>query len=457
MTTPFHSTYHTTYFCVSVCYSVHIPALPLILLPYNYKPIMPRIVPRGPWTTELDWNLHATYNGETYVPFHFYVRPRDGHQRAKNFPHFLRLPAELQVAIFRHCDSAVLFQLMRVSSTTRREAEKLFWSCPDSWVQIDGTWLLAGGFSGHTHNAIDFLARAKQLEVNFSGSGPLSHNAWVDGVQQYAKQPPNHIRDRQIQYFWQILQWRFPCATNVILSGDSGEDAGVPPPAAFMTMVEQCPTQLCASVSCLQQIPGYPARATRTLWRQTRPDGNQSAAWELVTLDWRRQTVLPPPRTFSGPVGAFCRIEYYNSLFFYRRFASWLLLVQATEAYHLRPTQKPCICPSSGCGLQFELPGQWATHMIDVGHNPGEIDPPGELFQTLFKDHFARQARIEQQYADKIASLRIQWGKEGSQQRTDAEQAFLTQLRHDPLYTHEMPPEESAIWLRYKRAMCEKS
>jgi hypothetical protein len=95
--------------------------------------------------------------------------------------------------------------------------------------------------------------------------------------------------------------------------------------------------------------------------------------------------------------------------------------------------------------------------MIDVGHNLGDIDPPGEPFQTLFNDHFARQARIEQQYADKMADLRIQWGKEGSQKRADAEQAFLTQLQHDPLYTHEKPPEESAIWLRYKRAMCEES
>jgi hypothetical protein len=106
--------------------------------------------------------------------------------------------------------------------------------------------------------------------------------------------------------------------------------------------------------------------------------------------------VLPPPRTFSGPVGAFCRIKYYNSMFFYRWFASWLLLIQATEAYHLRPNQRPYICPISGCGSQFELPGQWATHMIDVGHNPGEMDPPGELFRTLFKDYFARQASIEQ-------------------------------------------------------------
>ncbi|KAI8930526.1 hypothetical protein NX059_012128 [Plenodomus lindquistii] len=417
---------------------------------------MPRIVPQGPWTTELDWNLHATHDGETCTPFHLYVRPRAVHQLARDFPQFSRLPAELQIAIFRHCDSAVLFQLMRVSSKTRREAEKLFWSRHDAWVKIDGTWLLAGGFSGHTYDAIDFLARVRQVEVDFDGSGPLSHNAWVDGVQQYAKRPPDHIRDQQIHRFWQVLQWRFPCADNVILSGISGEDAGLAPPTAFMTMVEQCPRPIRASVSCLQRIPGYPARATRTLWRQTPPGNSQLAAWKAVTLDWRRQTVLPPPKRFSGPVGAFSRIEYYHSLFFYRHFAKRLLLIQATEAYYSHPDRRPCICPVAGCGLLFELPGQWATHMIDAAHD-GEISPPGEPFKSLFEDHFARQARIEQQYADEMADLQTKWGEEGSQQRTDAEQAFLTQLQHDPLWTHEKPPAESAIWLRYQQAMCEKS
>jgi hypothetical protein len=417
---------------------------------------MPRVVPQGPWTTELNWNLHATHDGETCVPFRLHLQQRGVHPPAGKFPQFLQLPAELQIAVFRCCDSAVLFQLMRVSSKTRREAEKLFWSYPDSWFQIDGTWLLAGGFSGHTYNAIDFLARIEQIEVQFGGLGPLSHNAWEDGVRQYAKRPPDHIRDQQINKFWQTLQWRFPKATNVVLSGLSGDDAGVSPPAAYTITAEKCPSRIRTSVSCLQPVAGYPARATRTLWHQTLPDCSQPAIWSAASLNWTRQTVLPPPRTFSGPVGAFCRIEYYNSLFFYRHFAKRLLLIQATEAYHLHPTQRPCICPVAGCSLQFELPGQWATHMIDAAHD-GEIGPPSELFGSLFKDHFARQARIEQQYADDMADLRTAWGKEGSQQRTDAEQAFLTQLWHDPLWTHEKPPEESAIWLRYKRAMCEES
>jgi hypothetical protein len=71
---------------------------------------------------------------------------------------------------------------MRVSSGARREAEKLFWSCSDAWYYIDGLWLLAGGFSGHTYNALDFLARAKKIKVEFGGLGPLTHNVWEDGI-----------------------------------------------------------------------------------------------------------------------------------------------------------------------------------------------------------------------------------------------------------------------------------
>jgi hypothetical protein len=431
---------------------LHLSAtLPTILL-YVYVLPMPRIVPQGPWTNKLDWDLHATHDGETYVPFRLYVQPRDMHQPARNFLRFLQLPAELQIAIFRYCDSAVLFQLMRVSSGTRKEAEKLFWSCPDAWYQIHGSWLLAGGFSGHTYNALDFLARARQIEVEFGGLGPLSHNAWEDGVRQYAKRPPGPIRDQQIYNFWQTLQWRFPCVTNVVLSGMSGEDAGIAPPADFITVAEKCPARIRVSVSCLQWVAGHPARATRTLWRPIYPQNSQSATWYAVTLHWTRQSVLPPPKKFSGPVGAFCHIQYYSSQTRYRFYASRLLRIQATEAYYLQDGPKPCICPMSGCGLQFELPGQWAAHAIDAGHDT-DITLPSKQLQTLFEDHSARIEGIEQACANAMAELQIAWGKEGSKQRADAEQAFLFQLQHDPLYTHEKVPEESSMWLDYLEKM----
>jgi hypothetical protein len=106
----------------------------------------------------------------------------------------------------------------------------------------------------------------------------------------------------------------------------------------------------------------------------------------------------------------------------------------------------------SGCGLQFELPGQWAAHAIDAGHDT-DITLPSRQLQTLFEDQSARIERMEQQYTGAMADLQRAWGKEGSKLRVDAEKAFLSQLQHDPLYMHEKVPEDSVMWLDYKEKM----
>ncbi|KAF2828286.1 hypothetical protein CC86DRAFT_454905 [Ophiobolus disseminans] len=354
-----------------------------------------RVVPQGPWTGKLNWDLYAAYNGETYVPFHVYVQLDSTHRPpARVFLQFTQLPAELQLQIFSHCDSAVLFQLMHVSSATRREAAKLFWSYPDLWWKIDGDWLLAGGFPGHISYALEFLASVKQMEVEFADLGSFAHNAWEDGERQYARPPPSHVRDQQIHNFWQILQRRFPSAANVIL---------------------------------------------------TYPSSNKLPAWEVVTLDWTRNSVLPPRKKFRGPVGAFCRIEHdiYRSSCL--QSAVRVLRIYAIEAYYLQDGQRPCICPSPGCGLQFALPGEWAIHAIDAMHDEDK-DLPSKQLESLFQDHSARLARIEQQCEDAMESLRSDWGEEGGTRRTAIEHAFLSQLQHDPLYTRR--PFRSCGYLR---------
>jgi hypothetical protein len=150
---------------------------------------MVTFIPQGPWTYELNWDLCTEYTGEVCIPFHLSVQQQDTSTKAKNFPQFMQLPTELQLSVLRFCDSAVLFQLMRVSSYMRKEAQKLFWSYPDVWYRIQGNWILAGGFPGHTDHDLDFLARVTHVEVKFEGA-PLAHNAWDDGEQQWARRPP---------------------------------------------------------------------------------------------------------------------------------------------------------------------------------------------------------------------------------------------------------------------------
>jgi hypothetical protein len=406
------------------------------------------LVLKGPWTGPLNWDLYATHIGETRIPFHLHVQLKETHQPAGDFPQFIHLPLELQLDIFRFCDSTTLFQLMRVSSATRKEAKKLFWSDPEPWYHIYGDWLLAGGYSGHTLNSIDALACMNQIEVDFGGTEPLFCNAWVDGVQQYAKGPPDDVKDQQIQNFWQILQRRFPCATDVVLSSIISGSAGDLAPAGLTIVAEKCPAGIRTFVSCLQREAEYPRRQHRILWRQVHPSNDRPAAWEVLHPSWSRQSVFPPPKDFRGPVGAFCRMQHRLLQPSFQRWGGQLLLIYAIEGYHLQEGNTPYTCPAFGCGLQFELPGQWALHAVDTGHNADSVPPSKEL-RALFKKRAAKIADVEQQYKDGMTSLLIDWGDEGSEQRRDAESAFLSQLEHDASYTHDKPPTECAIWLRF--------
>ncbi|KAF2028510.1 hypothetical protein EK21DRAFT_69651, partial [Setomelanomma holmii] len=90
-----------------------------------------------------------------------------------SFPQFVQLPTELQLQVLPFCHSATLFQLMHVSSAIRYEARKLFWSDPRSRYLVHGEWLQAGGYSGHTLNALDVLACIEHIEVDFGSNGPF--------------------------------------------------------------------------------------------------------------------------------------------------------------------------------------------------------------------------------------------------------------------------------------------
>ncbi|KAH8727671.1 hypothetical protein GQ44DRAFT_725190 [Phaeosphaeriaceae sp. PMI808] len=96
------------------------------------------------------------------------------------------------------------------------------------------------------------------------------------------------------------------------------------------------------------------------------------------------------------------------------------------------------------------MPGQWATHSVDVGHIARAIVPPSEQLRTLFKDHVARVEGFDPHRVEEISNMHIVWGKKGSQQRKVAENAFLYQLQHDPLFMPDKSPEECLVWFDYQ-------
>ena len=133
------------------------------------------IVPKGPWTTSLNWNTLATPDREIRSTFHHHVQLGESCQQGSSFPQFMRLPVELQHHILGFCDDATLFALMHASSNTRDVARKLFWSAPDTRYLIEGEWLLEGGFIGFTLRNVEALACMTHIEVDFIEVNLLRH------------------------------------------------------------------------------------------------------------------------------------------------------------------------------------------------------------------------------------------------------------------------------------------
>ncbi|KAF2278350.1 uncharacterized protein EI97DRAFT_414808 [Westerdykella ornata] len=411
------------------------------------------LVSQRPCTDPLNWNLYADFSGEMYIPFHDYVQPEQTCQVDVPFPQFLRLPRELQLRILRSCSSATLFQLMHVSSATRDEARKLFWSDPGARYVVDGAWLQAGGFSGHTVDDVAALALMKHVEVDFGTGGPFVRRAWDDGEPQYGRRPsPADAAERMADAFWQTLQRCLPCATNVVLKdselGHTKE--GDAAPAVLTLLAERCPAGIRASASCLQVVAGCSYLMRESLWQPVWHGRSQPATWNRVdSFDDTTQSVLPPAKTFRGPVGAFCRIDYNVRRLSYLYGARRLLLIQAMEAYYTQNPQTPFVCPVPECDFRFETPRAWAVHATDELHDVMDFKLPTETLEMLFSEHDARLARMEQDIADTIIRLRLEWGEEGSEQRRKREEEFLHQLQHDPAYAQAKPPRECAVWHRY--------
>jgi hypothetical protein len=413
------------------------------------------IVPEGPWTAPLNWDLHATTFGEVHIPFALYVRTAPTQPTTFTF---MKLPTELQFRIMHFCDSATLFQLMHVCSNTRKEARKLFLSGTDVWYFIHAPWILAGGFAGHTYYDTEPLAHVQQIEMDFGRDYSilrrLDNLVWRDSVPHTGPKPdiPGSGKEQRVHEFWQLLKCKFPCATSVVLSESRREidEFGLPDWLAYMA--EKCPSGITTFVSILRTQAEHPMRAKRSLWQLSRNRDDTTMDWEMINPNWRRKSILPPVKGFRGPVGKFCRVGYWDERVAYQDWARRLLLIHAVEAYHLKTGRRVTACPVNGCNWEHETHGEWASHVIDAGHDLDIALPSSEL-ETLFAQREARLTRLKEKSREELIEMRLRWGKEGSEERENAEHAFLNQLQHDPLYTREFGPRESLIWRYYQHMM----
>jgi hypothetical protein len=412
------------------------------------------VVPNGPWAGPLNWGLYATYYGDTHVPFARHVRLEPMGHPPSNFLLFQSLPVEVQLHILRFCDSATLFWLMQVCCAIRREASKLFWSDPSVWYIIDGSWLLAGGFAGHAHYDINALGCMRRIVVDFAELQPLHAQVWDDGVCNGVVEFTEEDVMRRIHDFWQTLQGRFPCATHVVLSEAFALPHGSSLPLGQKRMAEACPKSVSVYVSFLAREKGTEERLKRSLWQCVRNSHDPASAdWEQVTTrSWIQQGVSPPPKQFHGPVGTYSRYRFLERCSHYQQRARRLLVLQAVEAYYLQHKDFAFICPTAGCNVQFRSPGQWTAHAIEDRHDV-DILLPSEHLRTLFAQHDTRLALLKTQVREILVAMQVAWGNQGSQQRQQAQQDFLSQLQQDPLYTHQRPADQSTIWRHYQLDM----
>jgi hypothetical protein len=413
------------------------------------------VVPTGPWTAPLNWNLCATYEGEICTPFTLYVQPDTTCLDHVTFPQFQQLPVELQLHVLLFCDDATLFQLTHVSHVLRNDARKLFWSAPDAWYRIDGHWLFSGGLPAGQHYAMDFLANLQQLEVDFHHMRCFWEE-FNDGLRTEGHNDDlSWDFEKRIHAFWQVLQWRFPRVVRIVISESVPRRAGAPLPDDLKMIALLCPPGISTLVSVLRCKVGDSGHATRHLVQHIAGKDGETEYWKLINTTWTRQIVLLPPKHWRGPVGAYLRLRYKLECFkLMNRAATCILLLAAIEQHQLSSHSGLYTCPGPVCEAQFMLPGQWALHAVDTQHRCFAV-PPAQ-YQALFDEREQRLERfVQEEFHQPIERLRNSCGQAGSRQRQDTEQAFLFQLEHDPEYAHSKPGRECSTWIRYTRDVYE--
>jgi hypothetical protein len=402
-------------------------------------------------TEPLNWNRFATRGGEICVPFAHYVQRNTAHVTGAVFSPFLRLPRELQLRVIHFCDKATLFQLMHASSVTRNEAEQLFWSDSNAWYRVSGEWLIAGGFAGHTHYAVDFLHNVHQVEIYFDTVDSFSDD-WIDGERKllYDGEQPSRTADEQIKSIWDLLTTMCPRLTHAVVSEHHNRRIMQ---EVHKELVQKCPAPISVSASYLQRDFSNKAIVRRHLVKKPSTNNGTTTCWPILDREWTRQTILLPLKTFRGLVGAFQHAEYAQIIWEYQQECLPLLRTEIVEKYYFRTGYRAFRCPKPACPAYFTLPGQWPAHVDECNGHESMAEIPGEFAIQLAEYREEIKRTRQRDYSDAMESIRTQRGVDGSEQQRAVDHAFLEQIEHDPLYACSKPAQETAIWQRYQSIM----
>ncbi|KAF2999027.1 hypothetical protein E8E13_008267 [Curvularia kusanoi] len=417
-----------------------------------------RAIAEGNWRKPLDLTIPSTWEGELKVPFPTFVRNKDWTVSETVFPQYTRLPAELQLRILQLCDQPSLFELMHTSRHIRAEAQKLFFSEPNTWYRVEADWLLAGGHAGETIHDMSFLACAKQVYVEFDW---MTERTWMDeeslehwvGTEEEALATGYGGTDERMQNFWRTVQRCLPQVNHIVVGDDhdrSDYHDGQLPTGLYRKVGEMCPREIRVSVDLLRGDGSTNNRLKRAMWQLAIAQGAVSTKASQAWKSCQRLTqpnVVPPKKPFHGPVGRFLEYDTLSKDIQEQKRAIRVHRIIAVERLHFNWTHKSFTCASSGCHLQFQQPEEYTTHVIPTKHDKrlNEKQELPEYLERLFTRNDERLDELARLRVEKERSLIAWWGQKGSAQRYDAVKESLHQLEYDPLYAQDKPVSEHKV------------
>jgi hypothetical protein len=393
-----------------------------------------------PWTTALRRNVYMTLEGEERTPFSLYVQPSSAIvgslSQTTLFLHFNALPDELQLRVLTFCPASTLFQLMRVSSSLRTEASKLFWAHPDAYFLVKAQWLLDGGYPGYTHSDLAFLAHVQNVQVEYELGAEDSICPLRDETVE--------VQQDRITDFWKVFTKRCPRAKRVIVTQSwmslptRKETQSVP--KALRLLLESCPLGITASSFVVEEADVctglYAAVLGVQKWQRVVHQLGADKSWEKTKVgqDWK--AILVPAKRFTGPVGRFQEVQYRGSLLVLEEDGLWPILVEALDRYYFEDGKsRGFLCPSAGCNEHFQKAGEWTIHAAELHNHEWRRDERLQLLPQAIRGEFKERERILGEKRKKIEQearkIHEEWERGGEQQQREIQCMWREQLEND--------------------------
>lgn len=357
---------------------------------------------------------------------------------------------------------------MRTSSMLRIEASKLFWGCPDASYLVSISWLMSGGYPGHTCVDLTFLAHVQNVEIEY---GCLHYWLWPEREE---KGPfcPEDVQQDILAKFWSMLRKRCPAAKRVVFSQnlmlcevmDDVENV----PRCLEVLIRACPKDIVAE-AVIMQVRGeggiwitdlYCYRELeKPQWRRACFRPLEDGGWEDIEPTTHNSTVLLPGRPFRGPVGQFEKDGFVLERIILQERAFWPLVIEALDRHHFDNGKTNAFeCPKANCSVRFTKAGEWTTHAATTSH--GWARAGDDLFEILptelrglFETRYSMLKMKRQKLSDVYTKVFKDWNEEGGEKRKRMEQEFLQQLENDADWATDEPAVEHRIWRNLTKVM----